>query len=98
MNAVTVHLPESLHRRLREAAQAERISVEQFITSAVTEKLSVLETCDLIAMRAARGSREKFLEILASAPAVPPKPGDELPPGYQRIRSIVLQTNNKSGN
>lgn len=84
MNPVTVHLPESLLCRLQEAAQAEGISAEQFITSAVTEKLSALENWNLIATRAARGSRDKFLGALAAVPDAPPDAGDELPPGYQR--------------
>lgn len=59
------------------------MSVNQFISIAVAEKISALRTYDLIARRAARGSKEKFLEALAAVPDVPPDPGDELPPNYK---------------
>ena len=84
MSALTIRLPESLHQHLKNAAQADGVSVNQFISLAVAEKLSALQTYDLIATRAARGSRDKFLDALAAVPDAPPPPGDELPTGYQR--------------
>lgn len=38
-----------------------------------------------MATRAKRAKLDEFAIILASAPKVPPVPGDELPEGYQRI-------------
>lgn len=84
MSALTIRLPESLHQHLKNAAQADGVSVNQFISLAVAEKLSALQTYDLIAKRAERGSRDKFLDALAAVPDAPPDPGDELPPGYQQ--------------
>ena len=84
MSALTIRLPESLHQHLKNAAQADGVSVNQFISLAVAEKLSALQTYDLIATRAARGSRDKFLDALAAVPNSPPSPGDELPTEYQR--------------
>lgn len=82
MSALTIRLPESLHRHLKEAAESDGVSVNQFISLAVAEKLSALKTYDLIAHRALRGSKEKFLEALAAVPSGTPDPGDELPDGY----------------
>ena len=84
MSALTIRLPESLHQHLKNAAQADGVSVNQFISLAVAEKLSALQTYDLIATRAARGSRDKFLDALAAVPDAPPAPSDELPLGYER--------------
>ena len=84
MSALTIRLPESLHQHLKNAAQADGVSVNQFISLAVAEKLSALQTYDLIATRAARGSRDKFLDALAAVPNSPPPPSDKLPTGYQR--------------
>ncbi|MBU6179122.1 MAG: type II toxin-antitoxin system HicB family antitoxin [Verrucomicrobia bacterium] len=86
MSALTIRLPESLHRHLKEAAESDGVSVNQFISLAVAEKLSALQTYDLIARRAERGSREAFLEALSKVPSVPPDPGDELPEGYEPRR------------
>ena len=81
MSALTIRLPESLHLHLKNAALADGVSVNQFISLAVAEKLSALQTYDLIATRAAHGSRDKFLDALAAVPDAPPAPGDELPAG-----------------
>ena len=69
---------ESLHKRVRDLAQQEGISINQFISTAVAEKLSALMTVDYLEEHAKRGSREKFLAVLAKVPDVPPEPGDEL--------------------
>lgn len=84
MSAVTVRLPDSLHRHLREAAEVDGISVNHFISLAVAEKLAALQTYDLIARRGGKGSREAFLEALAAIPDAPPAPDDEIPAGYRR--------------
>jgi predicted transcriptional regulator len=86
MSALTIRLPDSLHQHLKQAAKADSVSVNQFISIAVAEKISALQTYDLITRRAARGSREKFLEALAAVPNVTPDPGDELPPNYKSER------------
>ena len=39
-----------------------------------------------MATRAKRANLDEFADILASAPQVPPVPGDELPEGYDRTR------------
>ncbi len=77
MSALTVRLPDSLHRHLKSVAEADGVSVNQFISLAVAEKLSALQTYDLIAQRAARGSREAFLEAMAAVPNREPVAGDE---------------------
>ena len=84
MSAVTVRIPESLHQHLREAAKSDGVSVNQFISLAVAEKLSALRTYDLISQRAERSSKEAFLDALAAVPDVLPVKGDELPRGYVR--------------
>lgn len=84
MSALTIRLADSLHRHLKQAAESDGVSVNQFISLAVAEKISALQTYDLIAGRAASGSKTQFLEALAAVPNVAPDPGDELPPGYKR--------------
>jgi predicted HicB family RNase H-like nuclease len=44
MSAVNVRLPESLHAKVRELAKQENISINQFITLALAEKISALMT------------------------------------------------------
>jgi predicted transcriptional regulator len=78
MSTLSLRLPDSLHRRVRDLAQQEGISINQFISTAVAEKMAVFMTLDYLEERAKRGSREKFLAVLAKAPDIAPEPDDEL--------------------
>jgi len=78
MSTLSLRLPDSLHKRVRQLAEQEGISINQFISTAVAEKMAALMTLDYLEERAKRGSREQFLAVLAKVPAGPPEPGDEL--------------------
>lgn len=79
MTTMSLRLPDSLHKHLRELARKEGISMNQFISTAVAEKMSALMTEEYLEARARRASRTRFEEILAKVPDdVPPAPGDEL--------------------
>jgi hypothetical protein len=67
-----------MHEQLEALAQKEGISVTEFVTLAVAEKLATLATADYLAERAKRGSREKLLAVLAKAPDVEPEDYDKL--------------------
>ena len=43
MSSLSLRLPDSLHRKIRELAKEEGISINQFITTALAEKLSAIE-------------------------------------------------------
>jgi hypothetical protein len=76
----TIHLtlPPSLHEQAQAYASKEGISINEFITLAVAEKLAILATAEYLAERARRGSREKLLAVLAKAPDVEPEDYDKL--------------------
>lgn len=78
MHAINLKLPNSLHQAARELAKKEHISINQLITLAVAEKLSVLGVKDFIESRSKRGNREKFLKVLESAPDIEPDAEDKL--------------------
>lgn len=77
MSALSLRLPESLHRQVRELAEREEVSINQFIATAVAEKMSALLTVEYIEARARRGSRTHLRSILQRVPDLPPVPGDE---------------------
>ena len=83
MSTMSLRLPESLHQRARELAKREGISINQLIATALAEKISALDTIEYLEERAARGSREAFLEVLRTIPSGPPVPGDEVPEGLK---------------
>ncbi len=76
MTTLSVRLPESLHHRLKSLADQEGISMDQFITLAVAEKMSALMTVDYLKERAQRGNRRKFEAVLAKVPDVEPEEYD----------------------
>ena len=79
MSQMSLRLPESLHRALKEIAEQEKISANQFVTLAVAEKISALTTAENLARRASRApDRKRFEEILAKAPDVEPEEGDRI--------------------
>ena len=82
MSALTLRLPNSLHEHLKNAAETDGVSVNQFISLAVAEKLSALQTYDIIARRADRSDRDHFLSALAAVPAGEVIEGDEIPKKY----------------
>jgi hypothetical protein len=75
MSTMSVRLPNSLHRQLRELAEREGVSMNQLISSAVGEKLAALLAADY----ARRGSRRKYDAVLRKVRDAPPAVGDELP-------------------
>jgi hypothetical protein len=80
MSTINVNIPESLHRRAQSLAQDDGIPLEQFIATALAEKIAVLDADIYIRERAARDSREKFERVLAKVPDVEPEEQDRLSP------------------
>ncbi len=78
MSALSIRLPDSLHKRVREMAAREGISINQLIVSALTEKMSALLTEDYLEERAKRGSRRKYLAALSNVPDVAPESRDQI--------------------
>ena len=79
MSAVTIELPELLHSKLREFADASGSSLERLLTSAAAEKLSALMEGDSYLQReASQASREAFERVLAKAPDVEPEDDDKV--------------------
>jgi hypothetical protein len=68
MGALSLRLPESIHRHIREIAKQEGVSINQLISSAVSEKISALLTEEYIQSRAKRADFNKVEQILANVP------------------------------
>lgn len=78
MTTLSLRLPESLHRGVKEVVQKEGISINQFITIAIAEKLSALLTEEYLQERAKHGNREDYLAALAQVPDAEPEAYDKL--------------------
>jgi len=78
MSTFSLTLPESVYKHVCKLAQQDGISIDQFIATAVAEKIAVLMTVEYLQERAQRGSREKFEAVLAKVPDVEPEAYDRL--------------------
>jgi hypothetical protein len=79
MSVLSLRLPTSIHEQLRALAAQEGISINQFITLAIAEKMATIDTKNYLQQRAKRGNREKLLAVLAKAPDIEPEAADKLP-------------------
>ncbi|GCA94945.1 MAG: toxin-antitoxin system HicB family antitoxin [Microcystis sp.] len=79
MSTIQVQIPDSLQKSLDDLAARDGISIDQFIFTAIAEKLSALMTENYLIERAKRGSREKYQAILTKVPDVESEAYDRLP-------------------
>ena len=77
MSTLSLRLPDSLHAKVRELAERDDISINQFIATAVAEKMSALLTLDYLIERGEHGNRAAFERVLRKVPTRPPVPGDQ---------------------
>jgi len=78
MSTISLRLPESIHKRVKDLAKREGISINQLISTALAEKLSALLTREYLEERARRGSRKKFDKALSKVKEKAPQPYDRL--------------------
>jgi uncharacterized protein (DUF1778 family) len=79
MSSLSLRLPDSLHDKIRELAERDNVSINQFIAVAVAEKTAALLTVDYLAERAERADEKILDRLLNRVPDRPAAPGDELP-------------------
>jgi uncharacterized protein (DUF1778 family) len=78
MTTLSLRIPDSLHRAIKELASQDGYSMNQFLITAAAEKLSALETVDYLRVRAKRANLDNFDKLLARVPDTEPDKGDEL--------------------
>jgi len=65
--------------QLEKLAEEDGVSLNQWVSVAVAQKISSVETAEAFFKRRSQGAAQAdFLEILRSAPTGTPDPGDEL--------------------
>lgn len=78
MSTISIRLPDSLHRMAKNIASEDHISMNQFIASAVAEKVAALATENYLQERANRASEAKFKAAMAAVPAIAPEEADRI--------------------
>ena len=77
MTALTIRLPNSVHQKIKELAERDDISVNQFIASAAAEKMASVMTLDFLKSEAKKAKRSDFKKYLSKVPNLPAPAGDE---------------------
>jgi hypothetical protein len=85
-SAYALRLPASIKAEAEKLAAEEGTSLNQFVATAVAEKVSALRTASYFAERKVRADRAAFERIMTREAGEPPREGDEIPEGYKRKR------------
>ena len=78
MTCISIKLPDSLARKTREIAGKDGISINQFVSTAVSEKLCGWVTDDYIRQKSKKANKNKFHDALKQVPDSLPVKGDEI--------------------
>ena len=78
MSTLSLRLPDSLHEEIKLLAKKEGVSINQFISSAVAEKMSALLTESYLKERSQKGNKDAFLKAMSKVPDVEPAEDDKL--------------------
>ncbi len=78
MSMISLRLPDSLHETVRDLAKKDHVSINQFVATALAEKISALITGEYLEKRAKRGSRRKFENAMSKVADVEPDEYDRL--------------------
>ena len=78
MSTLSLRLPDSIHRHIKEIAKREGVSINQFISTAVSEKIAALMTEEYLTSRASRAKQGTLKKILDKVPDRETIPGHEL--------------------
>jgi len=76
MSALNLRLPNSIHRHIKEIARKDGVSINSFINSAVSEKISAITTDEYITKRSKNSKKGAFKKILRKVPSRKPLPED----------------------
>jgi len=74
-----LRLPRSLKKAVEQQSREDGTSINQFVATAVAEKLSALQTAEFFTSRKARADFKAFDKIMGRRGGKRPRVGDELP-------------------
>ena len=79
MSTFALRLPESLYAHAKLLAEQDQASLNQFITVAVAEKVSALQTAEFFAQRSGTSNKDDLARLLLKVKSRAPLAGDEFP-------------------
>ena len=77
MSTLSIRIPDSIHENLKKVSREDNISINQFIASAIAEKITALETEEYLITRGQLGDKIVFGNILKKVPSIEPSQEDK---------------------
>jgi hypothetical protein len=81
-----LRLPRSIKKAVEQQSKEDGTSINQFVATAVAEKLSALQTAEFFVGRRERADFKAFDKLMKRRGGKPPRAGDEMP-GAQNKRA-----------
>jgi broad specificity phosphatase PhoE len=79
MSTFALRLPDSLYAHAKLLAEQDQASLNQFITVAVAEKVSAMQTAEFFAQRSGKSKPGDLARLLLQVKNREPRAGDEMP-------------------
>ncbi|HCK83424.1 MAG TPA: hypothetical protein DHW63_02550 [Hyphomonadaceae bacterium] len=79
MSNYRLRLPEALMRDVRQMAEDQGVSIGQFLSTQIAERIGELKALHHVRARTARAAPSRAAAVLALVPDRPPLEGDEIP-------------------
>ena len=79
MRSFPLRLPETLMSEARDMAEAEGVSINQFLATLIAERIGEMKGLSQVRARIERANPSRARAILGRAPARKPAKGDEMP-------------------
>ncbi len=79
LSTYPLRLPRSIRAGVERLSKQDGISINQFVSIAVAEKLAMLQAETFFAERSARADMTAFDRLMRRQGGVPPRVGDEMP-------------------
>ena len=84
MSSYALRLPASIKAEAEKLAAEDGTSLNQFVASAVAEKVSALRAANFLATRRGKADWDAFDRLMQRDGGQQPDSGDEIPEGYVR--------------
>ena len=78
MSAISLRIPTSLHQKIREITKKDHVSINQFVNSALAEKISAFMSAEYLEERAKRGNKGRLWRALSKVKNVPPEEYEQI--------------------
>jgi len=78
MSTLSIRIPDSIHNRIKLLAKTDHISINQFVTTAMAEKISAIETEVYLTTRGNRSNKKNYLKVLSKVENTKPEIEEDL--------------------